>query len=168
MFDYRELKTYSVVSKNYFWNNCDLEEFMNQVIFKYEVLIMSSGSLKLILRDLNRLERKILYEAETHFKEIVQDDFTYIDNFLNAIYRVYVNKLDARLFKIYKNKENKEYFYYDIYYKDTELKNINSLDVIQFFIENFKLDFGNLGSASLFINNQLKYCKSIRIERLYN
>lgn len=166
MFDYTQLKTYNYISKNYFWNNCDLEEFMGYTVMEYESLLTSPESLKVVLRDSNRLERKILCEAENLFKEVVEDDFTYIQNFLNAIYRIYVNKLDNRIFKLYKNKETKEYFYYNLYYKEIELKNINSLKVIQFFIDNFKLDFGNNGSATNFINGLLKHTKNLKVQRL--
>lgn len=166
MFDYTQLKTYNYISKNYFWNNCDLEEFMGYTVMEYESLLTSTESLKNILRDSNRLERKILCEAENLFKEVVEDDFTYIQNFLNAIHRIYVNKLDNRIFKLYKNKETREYFYYNLYYKEIELKNIDSLKVIQFFIDNFKLDFGNNGSATNFINGLLKYTKNLKVQRL--
>lgn len=167
MFDYTQLKTYNYISKNYFWgDNYDLEEFMGYTVMEYESLLTSTESLKNILRDSNRLERKILCEAENLFKEVVEDDFTYIQNFLNAIYRIYVNKLDNRIFKLYKNKEAREYFYYNLYYKEIELKNIDSLKVIQFFIDNFKLDFGNNGSATNFINGLLKHTKNLKVQRL--
>lgn len=165
MFDYTQLKTYNYISKNYFCN-CDLEEFMECTVLEYESLLNSPKSLKIILRDLNRLERKILCKAENLFKEVIGDDFTYIRNFLNAIHRIYVNKLDNRIFKLYKNKENKEFFYYDLYYKEIELKNINSLGVIQFFIDYFKLDFGNNGSATNFVNGLLKCTKNLKVQRL--
>lgn len=165
MFDYTQLKTYNYISENYFWN-CDLEEFIEQSALEYESILNSSESLKIILSNLDRLEIKILCTAEKHFKEIMGDDFTYIRNFLNAIHRVYVNKLDNRIFKLYKNKENKEFFYYNLYYKDIVLKNINSLEVIQFFIDNFKLDFGNNGSAANYINGLLKHNKNLKVQRL--
>lgn len=163
---YTELKTYKYLYEKYFLTDLSLEHFAGNAVIEYNDLIESNDGLKIILGRMCKLERKLRHRADKLFKEIVQDDFTYIENFLNAIYRIYAKKLDSRLFKIYKNKETKEYFRYNLYYKDTEIKNIDSLEVIQFFIDNFKLDFGNLGSAGFFINNQLKYCKYIRLERL--
>lgn len=46
------------------------------------------------------------------------------------------------------------------------LKNINSLELIQFFIDNFKLDFGNNGSAANFVNDLLKHNKKLKVQRL--
>ncbi len=166
MQDFKEFKTYQLIKNNYFKDTLDWDIFLEQVVFEYSESIYSNESLKILFRDLSALERKFKYKSEQLFKEIVQDDFTYIQNLLNAIYRIYSKKLDSRLYRIYKNKEKREYFMYNLYYKDIELKNIDSLGVIQFFIDNFKLDFGNLGSAGLFINNQLKYCKFIRLERI--
>lgn len=162
---YKELKTYEVVCKNYFWNNYDLEQFMEQVELEYSGLIKSDKTLKILLRDLDRVKYKTLCKAEKLFKEIVQEDFTFIENFLNAIYRIYVNKLDSRLFRLYKNKETKEFYFYDITYKDNEIKNISSLDVIQMCKEHFNLDFGNLGTAGIFVNNLIKNSNKLRLRR---
>lgn len=166
MFDYTQLKTYGVISKNYFWNNCNLAEFMEHSLLEYESILNSSESLKIILSNLDKVKRKILCEAEKLFKEITGDDFTFIRNFLNAIHKVYVNKLDNRIFKLYKNSETKECFYYNLYYKNIVLKNINYHEVIQFFIDNFKLDFGNNGTAATFINGLLKHNKNLKVQRL--
>lgn len=84
MFDYTQLKTYSVISKNYFWNNYDLAEFMEHSVLEYEDMLNSSESLKIILRDLDRVKRKILCKAENLFKEVVGDDFTYILKFFKC------------------------------------------------------------------------------------
>lgn len=165
-YKFKELKTYQVINKNYFYEKLDLENFVKEIEDKYIEIISSDNSLKILLRETGRLRTNSIFKAEINFKEIVREEFSYIVNFLNALNRIYVKKLDKKLFKIYANKESKEYFFYNLIYKEIEYKNINSLEVIEFFIENFKLDFGNLGSAGLFINNQLKYCNSVKLERL--
>lgn len=120
-YKFKELKSYQVIHKNYFWGNLDLEQFVKGIEDEYIKIISSDDSLKMLLRETGRLRTASIFNAEIKFKEIVKEEFTYIVNFLNALNRIYVKQLDKRLFEIYSDKETKKYFYYNIKYKDIKI-----------------------------------------------
>lgn len=165
-YKYRTLKTYDILKNNHFNYSDDLDIFLRYVEGRYNELINSNIRLKDILKNAHRLEKEILYVAETNFKNKIKMEFTFVENLLHTIFLIYTKELDNRLFKVYKNKKNKEFYYYNVILKDISIENISSLEVIELCKEHFKLDFGNLGTAGFFINDIVKESDKLKLKRL--
>ncbi len=93
---------------------------------------------------------------------------SYFRNVVNAIYRMFKNKAQERMFFYYKDKGNKILNNYTVIIKNIDYGVLDSEELLNLILKEYKLIpfCPNRGSAILAVNRLVKHYNAIKIQRI--
>lgn len=143
----------------------NLEVFVNEL----DEILISDISISDVKTKSEELYQSLLGHID-YLADIVTIDIraSYFRNVVNAIYRIFKNKVEERLFVYYKDKGNKILNNYTGIIKNIDYGVLDPEELLNLILKEYKLIpfCPNRGSAILAVNRLVKHCNAIKIQRI--